>query len=51
MDRETPEQGQIGSYSKDPNQNQGHNQEDDNNDEEKKDKKGHAWNSECGRPK
>ena len=39
MDRKTQEQGQIESCSKDPNQNQGHNQEEDNNDEEKKDKR------------
>ena len=39
MDSKTPEQGQIESYSKDPNQNQGHNQEEDSNDEEKKYKK------------
>ena len=34
----TPETAQIKIYSKDPNQNQGHNQEEDSNDEEKKDK-------------
>ena len=39
MASETPKQGQIGSYSKDPNQYQGHSQEDDSNDEEKKVKK------------
>ena len=39
MASETLEQGQIGSYSKNPNQNQEHNQEEDNNDDKKKDKK------------
>ena len=39
MASETREQGQIGSYSKDPNQNQGHNQEEDSNAEENKSKK------------
>ena len=39
MASETLETRQIGSYLKDTNQKQGHNQEDDRNDEEKKDKK------------
>ena len=39
MERKTSEQGQIESYSRDPNHNQGHNHEEDNNDEEKKNKK------------
>ena len=39
MASETPETGQIRRYSKDPNQNQVHNQEDDRNDEENKYKK------------